>query len=276
VKDNGPLIAAQVIETYRAAKDLPSAQREAEAAIKKFPEEYVVGRAYADVLSDLGKTDEAVKELRSLLNGPRDRETLLALTEVYEKAKRFDDGGKSLDDAEKLSTSDGDKIDVYFMRGALLERQKKFDASEEAFRKVLAIDPEHPQALNYLGYVLADRNVRLDEAYKLIKKAVDLEPENGSFLDSLGWVYFRQGKLPEAETALVKAIGLTGDDATVHEHLGEVYMKLGKTQEAITQWNASMKAFKEQPASDTDPEEVRKVTSNLDAARVKLAQEKKH
>jgi len=265
-KDNGPLIAAQVIETYRAAKDLPSAQREAEAAMKKFPEEYVVARAYA----------EAVKELRGLLNGPRDRETLLALTEVYEKAKRFDDGGKSLDDAEKLSTSDGEKVDVYFMRGALLERQKKYDASEEAFRKVLAVDPDHAQALNYLGYVLADRNVRLDEAYKMIRKAVDQEPENGSFLDSLGWVYFRQGKFTEAEAALVKAVSLTGDDATVHEHLGEVYMKLGKTQEAITQWNASMKAFKEQPASDTDPEEVRKVTSNLDAARVKLAQEKKH
>ena len=34
------------------------------------------------------------------------------------------------DDAEKLATSDEEKIEVYFMRGALLERQKKFDAAE--------------------------------------------------------------------------------------------------------------------------------------------------
>jgi predicted Zn-dependent protease len=88
-------------------------------------------------------------------------------------------------------------------------------------------------------------------------------------------VYFRQGKLADAEKTLVKAVDLMSDDPTVHEHLGEVYMKQGKTQEAITQWNASMKAYKEQPASESDPEEVSKVTSNLEAARTKLAQEKK-
>ena len=92
---------------------------------------------------------------------------------------------------------------------------------------------------------------------------------------TLGWVYFRQGKLTEAERILVKAVDLTGQDPTVRDHLGDVYMKLGKIQDAINQWNASMKGFKEQPPSDTDPEEVSKVSSKLDAARVKLAQEKK-
>ena len=57
--------------------------------------------------------------------------------------------------------------------------------------------------------------------------------------------------------------------------LGSSLLALGKTQEAITQWNASMKAFKEQPPSDADPEEIGKVSDKLDAARVKLAQEKK-
>jgi tetratricopeptide (TPR) repeat protein len=210
-----------------------------------------------------------------LLNGPRDRETLMDLAEVYEKGKHFDEAGKAVDEAEKLSTSDEQKVEVFFMRGALMERQKKFDASEEAFRKALALDPDHAGTLNYLGYMLADRNIRLDEAYKLIQKAVDLVPESGAYLDSLGWVYFRQGKLTEAERILVKAVDLTGQDPTVHDHLGDVYMKLGKIQDAINQWNASMKGFKEQPASDTDPEEVGKVSNKLDAARVKLAQEKK-
>jgi tetratricopeptide (TPR) repeat protein len=219
--------------------------------------------------------DEAAKELRGLLNGPRDRETLLSLAQVYEQAKRFDDAVKAVDDAEKLSTSDEEKSGIFFMRGALLERQKKFDASEESFRKALALNPDDPQTLNYLGYMLADRNVRLDEAYKMIQRAVDLVPNSGAYLDSLGWIYFRQGKLTDAERTLVRAVDLTGQDPTVHDHLGDVYMKLGKTQEAIAQWNASMKGFKEQPASETDPDEVSKVTGKLDAARVKLAQEKK-
>ena len=276
LKDSGPTIAAHVIETYRTyVKDLPSALREADSALKKFPDEYAIQQEHANVLADMGKVDEAVKELRGLLNGPRDRDTLLALAEAYEKGKRFDEAGKVVDEAEKLSTSDEEKADVFFMRGALMERQKKYEASEEAFRKTLALNPDHAGALNYLGYMLADRNIRLDEAYKLIQKAVDLEPNSGAYLDSLGWVYYRQGKLTDAERILVKAVDLTGQDPTVHDHLGDVYMKLGKTQEAIAQWNASVKAFKEQPASDADPDEVSSVASKLDAARVKLAQEKK-
>jgi len=276
LKDSGPIVAAHVIEVYRTgSKDLPAALREADAALKKFPDEPEVVQEHAFVLGDLGKVDEAAKELRGLLNGPRDRETLLSLAQVYEQAKRFDDAVKAVDDAEKLSTSDEEKSGIFFMRGALLERQKKFDASEESFRKALALNPDDPQTLNYLGYMLADRNVRLDEAYKMIQRAVDLVPNSGAYLDSLGWIYFRQGKLTDAERTLVRAVDLTGQDPTVHDHLGDVYMKLGKTQEAIAQWNASMKGFKEQPASETDPDEVSKVTGKLDAARVKLAQEKK-
>ena len=275
-KDSGPTVASHIIETYRTyAKDLPSALKEADAALKKFPDEPEVVQEHAFVLGDMGRTDEAAKELRSLLSGAHDRETLMALAQVYEQAKRFDEAAKAVDDAEKLATSDDEKVDIYFMRGALLERQKKFDESEQAFRKALALNPDHDETLNYLGYMLADRNIRLDEAYKMIERALELKPNNGAYLDSLGWVYFRQGKLTEAEGALVKAVDLTGQDPTVHDHLGDVYMKLGKTQEAIAQWNASMKGFKDQPSSETDPEEVSKVTSKLDAARVKLAQEKK-
>jgi tetratricopeptide (TPR) repeat protein len=274
-KDSGPTVESHIIETYRTAKDYPNALKEADAALKKFPDEPEVVQEHAFVLGDMGKSDEAAKELRGLLNGAHDRETQMALAQLYEQAKRFPEAEKAIDDAEKLAATDDEKVDIYFMRGAVLERQKKFDESETAFRKALAINPDHDESLNYLGYMLADRNVRLDEAYKLIQRAVELKPNSGAYLDSLGWVYYRQGKITEAERILVKAVDLTGQDPTVHDHLGDVYMKLGKTQEAIAQWNASMKGFKEQPASETDPDELASVTSKLDAARVKLAQEKK-
>ncbi|HEX3747009.1 MAG TPA: tetratricopeptide repeat protein [Bryobacteraceae bacterium] len=275
LKDSGPTIEAHIIETYRTAKDLPNAEKEADAALKKFPDEPEVVQEHAFVLGDMGKIDDAAKELRGLLNGPHDRETLMALAQLYEQAKRWDDAGKAIDDAEKLASTDEQKVDIYFMRGAMLERQKKFDPAEQAFRKALALNPDSDETLNYLGYMLADRNVRLDEALKLVQKALALKPNSGAYLDSLGWVYYRQGKLEEAERTLTRAVDLTGQDPTVHDHLGDVYMKLGKTQEAIAQWNASMKGFKDQPVADLDPAEVSSVTSKLDAARVKLAQEKK-
>jgi tetratricopeptide (TPR) repeat protein len=214
-----------------------------------------------------------VAEVKGMAKGERDRETQLTLAQLYEKGKRYQEMGKALDEAETMSTTDEEKVGVLFMRGAMYERMKKYDASEAAFRKVLELDPENAGTLNYLGYMLADRGVRLDEAYQMIKKAVDLEPNNGAYLDSLGWVYFRQGKLQEAQDQLQRAIDHMADDPTVHDHLGDVYFKLGKTREAIAQWQASLKASHGVAQSDSDPEEIAKVNKKLDEARVRLAQE---
>ena len=273
--DNAMRAAVQTIDTYRQSHDSAAALREADAALKKYPTERMIKVEHATVLADMGKTDEAAAELRGLLSGTRDRDTYVALAQIYEKGKRWNEMAKALDDAEKLSTSDEDKETIHFMRGAMLERQKKFDAAEAEFRKVLSLNAENAGALNYLGYMLADRNVRLDDAAQMIRKAVDLEPENGAYLDSLGWVYFRQGNLADAETALLRAVNRMSKDATVHDHLGDVYLKLGKTKEAIAQWQSSLQVYKGAAAGETDPEEIAKVTKKLESARVRLAQETK-
>ena len=269
-----PRMAVEIVETYRAAKDYDSAMREADAAIQKYPDQRFLKIERAVVLSDTGKIDEAAGEVRAALKGQPDRQGSLQLAQIYEKGKRWTEMGQALDDAEKLATSDDDKENIYFMRGAMLERMKKYDASEAEFRKVLDLNPENAGALNYLGYMLADRDVRLDEAYQLIKKALDLEPDNGAYLDSMAWVYFRQGKLNEAETLLVKALEHM-QDPTVHDHLGDVYFKLGKTKDAVAQWQASLKEFQTASQADSDPEEMAKVNRKLEGALARLARETK-
>ena len=227
----------------------------------------------ASILSDQGKVDEAVKELQTLLKGDKsDRTMYLEIAQTYEKGKRWADMGKALDKAEPFSATTSDKVQLYFMRGAMLERQKKYEASEAAFRKVLELQPDYAGALNYLGYMLADRNVRLDEALQMIKKAVELEPDKGEYLDSLGWIYYRQGKLDDAVAELQRALNRT-EDPTIHDHLGDVYAKLGKTREAIAQWQASLREFQKAPAGENDPEEVAKVNRKLDEAQARLAKE---
>jgi tetratricopeptide (TPR) repeat protein len=273
--DSGARAAAQIVDTYRAAKDFKNARAEADAARKKYPDDRGLTGAYASVLADMGKVDQGVAELRSLLKGDHDRETHLAIAQLYERAKRYEDMGKPLDAAEKLSETKPDKETVFFMRGAMYERLKKFDASEAEFRKVLEVDPDSPGALNYLGYMLADRGVRLDEAQKLITRALELDPENGAYLDSLGWVYYRENRLDDAEHALVRALSKSGvgQDPTVHDHLGDVYLKLGKTKDAITQWQASVKEAETDTQSDMEPGELAKINKKLEDAKVRLARE---
>jgi tetratricopeptide (TPR) repeat protein len=273
--DSGAKAEDQIVDTYRAAKDFKNARTEVEAALKKYPDDEGLKRDHAFVLADTGKVDQAVSELRALLKGDHERETQLAIAEVYEKAKRYDDIAKPLDAAEKLSQNRQEKETVYFMRGAMYERLKKFDESEAEFRKVLEADPDSAGALNYLGYMLADRGVRLDEAQKLISRALELDPDNGAYLDSLGWVYYRQNRLDDAEHALVRALSKSGigQDPTVHDHLGDVYLKLGKTKDAITQWQASLKEAETDTQSDMEAGELAQINKKLEDAKVRLARE---
>ncbi len=123
----------------------------------------------------MGQGDAAIAELKKSIDGNKDhdRETWMAIAQVYEKSKNYPEMTKALDEAEKRATAKEDKVTPMFMRGAMYERQKKFEEAEKEFRRVLEIDPDNAAALNYLGYMLADQNVRLPEAQKLIQKAVE-------------------------------------------------------------------------------------------------------
>jgi tetratricopeptide (TPR) repeat protein len=267
--------SVQVIETYRLAKNLVEARKEADALLKKNPKERAVVVEHASVMSDQGKTAEAVAELRGLMGTSKDRDILMMVAGFYEKGKKFAEEGKVLDEAEALAANKQEKQQVQFARGAMFERQKNFEAAEAEFRKVLATDPDNAGALNYLGYMLADRDVRLDEAQKMIKRAVELDPENYAYLDSLGWVYYRQNKLELAEDHLRRALEKMDSDPTIHDHLGDIYAKQGKIREAIAQWQASVKEYETNPPADADPQDVVKVTKKLESARVRVAKEGK-
>ena len=271
--DSAPRAIAQVIDTYRQAKDLPKALEEADSAVRKYPNDRTLKMVRANVLSESGKYDQAVSELKTLLDGKSDREIHLTLAQVYEKQKNFAEVTKEIDAAEKLSESKEEKEGIYFTRGAMLEKQKNFDAAEREFRKVIEVNPRNASALNYLGYMLADRNVKLAEAHQLIAKALDIDPNNGAYLDSLGWVLYRMDKLQEAEKNLKLAIERTGKDPTVYDHLGDVQFKQGKVKEAIVQWQQSLKEYELVAAGERDPVEVAKVQKKLDGAKVRLAKE---
>jgi len=208
-----------------------------------------------------------------MIDGKEDRETYLALAQIYDKGRRFDDEAAAVDAAEKLCESDDDRRTVYFLRGAMFEKMQKLPESEAQFRKVLEIAPDDAGALNYLGYMLADRNMRLEEAEKLISKALEIEPNNGAYLDSLGWVSFRLGKLDQAESLLRQALSRVSRDPTVHDHLGDVCFQKGRLKDAISQWETSLREFGLGAKAEMDPVEIAKIQKKLDRAKVRLAKE---
>ena len=264
----------ELIDTWREAKDWPKATEAAKEAVQKVPKSRDLKMVYAAQQADLGDADHALKEVRAMLNGtPDDRSVYITLAQMNTRLKRFSDAEQALDKAEQLSTKTDDKEYVWFLRGSTYERQKRYPEAEQQFRKVLASDPQYAQALNYLGYMLADQHMKLEEALTLVKRAVELDPANGAYLDSLGWAYFRLGKYDLAEENLVKASQKINTDPTVHEHLGDLYQKTGRLKQAATHWERALNEWNRTIVAEVDQDSMAHVQKELDAAKIRLAKE---
>jgi tetratricopeptide (TPR) repeat protein len=270
----------QIVDTWREAKEWQKALDSAKEAVAKLPASRDLKMDLALQQADMGDAEKAIKDVRAMLKGDAssnsssdDRQVYLTLGQMCTRLRRFSEAGQALDKAEELSSKTDDKEFVWFLRGSALEREKRYSEAEEQFKKVIASDPEHASALNYLGYMLADQNMRLEEALGYIKRAVDLDPSNGAYLDSLGWAYFRLGKLELAEDNLVKAAQKTNADSTVLEHLGDLYQKTGRLKLAATNWERALAEWNRTLAADIDPADVARVQKKLDSAKMKLAKE---
>jgi tetratricopeptide (TPR) repeat protein len=131
--------------------------------------------------------------------------------------------------------------DLLYARAMLAEKMDRLDILEADLRKVIETDPQNAQALNALGYTLADRTDRFVEAEQLIDRALQLRPDDHFILDSKGWVLYRLGKLDEAITYLRRALELI-PDAEIAAHLGEVLWVSGNKKEAKKVWDSALKA----------------------------------
>ncbi len=128
---------------------------------------------------------------------------------------------------------------LYF-RGICYEREKQWAKAEADFKRVLDIEPDNADALNYLGYTWVDRGENLTEAFNMIRKAMKLEPNSGAIVDSLGWAHYKLGQYSDAKTKLEDAVELSPSSATIIDHLGDVYWKLGRKREAGYQWERAL------------------------------------
>ncbi|MGA2359345.1 MAG: tetratricopeptide repeat protein, partial [Terriglobales bacterium] len=233
----------QIIDTWREAKEWQKATDAAKEAAQKLPTSRDLKMVLAAQQADMGEPDKALKDVGAMLKGngnTDDRQVYITLAQMNTRLRRFSEAEQALDKAEALSSKPEDKEYVWFLRGSTFEREKRYAEAEEQFKKVLASDPEHASALNYLGYMLADQNMKLEEALGYIKRAVDLDPANGAYLDSLGWAYFRLGKYELAEDNLLKASQKINTDPTVLDHLGDLYQKTGRLKLAATNWERAL------------------------------------
>ena len=128
-----------------------------------------------------------------------------------------------------------DDIELLYRKAMVGGEAGKIDILERALGRILEIDPDNADALNSLGYTLADKTNRYQEAFKLVEKALSIRPNDPAFIDSMGWVYYRLNNLEKAILYLSKALSLLKDDE-IAAHLGEALWMAGRESEALEVW----------------------------------------
>jgi len=142
-------------------------------------------------------------------------------------------------------------IDLLFNRAVLSEQIDNLEQFEQDLRHILKINPQHVDALNALGYSLAEHTNRHQEAHHLLKQALDLQPESPYVLDSMGWLLYKMGKYQEAIEHLRKAQANINASippevaAESNIHLGEVLWVSGDKKAAKKVWKKARQDFPE-------------------------------
>jgi len=205
-------------------------------SIKKEPNNPQLVGILGDVLSKLGRNDEAMAVFKNLLE-------------------------KNPGDAEVVKTARSYMSVIYVNMG-------DYARGEAELESLLEKSPDDPGINNDLGYLYADQGKNLEKAEAMIRKAVQEEPDNGAYLDSLGWVLFKRGKAKDALPPLEKAVQRQGEtaggDATVFEHLGDVYFQLQETAKAKSAWQSAEKAALKSTPHDKRLPEIRKKLESLE------------
>lgn len=124
--------------------------------------------------------------------------------------------------------------------GAAEEEAGRWDLARPALERAVAMAPDQPLALNYLGYSLADRGEDLDRAQGLLEKAYAMVPGEPSIMDSLAWVYFRRGENGKALPLLEVAARGAPANGDIFDHLGDAYWTAGRYIDARHAWRAAL------------------------------------
>jgi len=206
------------------------AQNKTKSAVRNFlnvgneSEHYVSAMAHLTFHLKEKETDRMLKILAKAISLRPDIIALFDLkAQVYEEKDELKLSIKELDKA--LLLNDRDESILYYL-GTL---QHKIGDSKKALTtmtKLLKINENNFNALNFIAYSYAENSKNLTQAESMAKKALKFRPDDPYILDSLGWIYFKKGHYNKAIVELEKAANLKPEEAIILIHLGEAYLKL--------------------------------------------------
>ena len=174
------------------------------------------------------------------------------LGDILSNMKRHEEAAAAYGRALQLvgpTASAEDRWPLLLLQAAAFEEANRWPETRHLLTQALALAPNEPLILNFLGYAKLERGEDLDTAEAMIRKASALAPDDASITDSLGWAVFKRGRTKEAIEILTRAAKGDPTQAEIHEHLGDALYKAGNKYEARYAWSAALVTAEEDVAT---------------------------
>ena len=219
--------------------------------------------------------DDAINQYgQLLLQGRSITEAVTGLAELLEEGSHFSwhatltgrmagsaFGDRGAIDYLRQLERKNDQPEIRYQRAMRMELLGQRDEALELVRReVLPGVPDHAEALNYVGYTLADQNRELDQARQMIYRAAIAKPWSGHILDSLAWVEYRLGQAKAALSWMELALEYSAPDPILHEHMGDILLAMGRRDDAIEQYQTAL-------GLEPEPKQVETLRGKIELAR---------
>jgi tetratricopeptide (TPR) repeat protein len=145
-----------------------------------------------------------------------------------EEAKALEERGKSvLDAAQAMAPDSADVVSAIGMYAPARELRI------QAFKRALALDPNHAKSYHRLGFRAEDAK----EAERLVRKALEFDPFNADWHNDLAGTLYYQGRDEEAFAELRRSIELEPELVFNHYRMGFwATYDLGRLDEGLIHW----------------------------------------
>lgn len=217
-----------------------------------------VWRQLAQALVDADHPAAAGRALRARLRADapldNDARTLLAMVALVTdaRANRADDSIKLVEqmvDTAALSRLFGadrpqPRAELFYSISIMYALLGSDTGSEQLLRETIRLDPEHPMALNNLGYTRLEMGMADAETAAWIERAHELSPDNSNVLDTVGWWRYKTGNFegdhetPGALPLIRESMDQANQESPeVLDHLGDTLWRLGNADGAVKAWS---------------------------------------
>jgi len=243
------------------------------AAIQQFKEVPKSSKYFADSVMHsaylyklLGEPSNAVNLMEANIEFLDDNPKIYALYASFlDNVKKHGEARELLEKAYGKFPRD---VQIIYQLGAVYDQLGESEKTVEKMERLIELDKNHVEGLNYLAYLYADKTKNLDTAEKLARRALALRPNDGFILDTLGWVLFKKSKFDEAVRTLEKAHQIEGEESIIAEHLGDVYFKVELPHKARDM-------YKKAAENEKNEDNVRKIRAKIDTIEQRLQSEQR-